>query len=112
MEVTQVRVNLVPRNKLIGYADITLDGAIVVRGIKVMTSDNGRYLIFPDRPSKTKDEKGRTKRASIVFPVTKEARDVITNAVLEYLDAATGLKTEPTGEPEALSETGSETYGL
>lgn len=116
MKVTQVRVNLLSKNRLIGYADVTLDDAIAIKGIKVMTSDKGRYLVFPDRPSKAKDENGKTRRSSIAFPVTKEAREMITNAVLEYLDAAAGLKEIPTGEPEALPQaepqTKSDEFGL
>jgi stage V sporulation protein G len=89
MIITKVILKkLETEGKMRALASITFDNEFVVTGIKVMEGAKGLFIAMPSR--KTPD--GEFK--DICFPVTKESREHIANAVLsEY-----GGKLEPVGE--------------
>lgn len=77
MNITEVKVrNIENAGKIKAVASITLDGCLVVTGIKVMEGTKGLFISMPNR----KTPEGEYK--DIVFPVTKEARQQINDAVL------------------------------
>ena len=51
MNITDVRVKLVSdrRDKLLGFATITVDDCIVIRDLKVIDGPRGRFVAMPSR---------------------------------------------------------------
>lgn len=85
MEITDVRAYKVKekKNSVLGYASITIDGCFAVRNLQIVESKEGnRFIGFPTR----KDEKSETGYSDVAFPVTAEARELITSKVLEAFD--------------------------
>lgn len=58
-------------------ANITIDNSFVVKGIQVLNGRNGLFVAMPSRKNKNGDYK------DICFPITKEAREQIINAIME-----------------------------
>ena len=80
LEVTGVRVYLRKPSKksnLLASALIELNDEFVVTGLKVLDSKNGEFVVFP--AEQWKDEEYH----DIAFPITKEAREMICDAVLD-----------------------------
>lgn len=80
LEVTGVRVYLREASKksnLLASAQIELNDEFVVTGLKVLDSKNGEFVVFPSE--KWKDDEYH----DIAFPITKEAREMICDAVLD-----------------------------
>lgn len=57
-------------------ANIVLNDAIIIRGLRIMKSDNGMFLSYPVDPIGTDYH-------SIIVPVTRELREYIENEVLK-----------------------------
>jgi len=77
MEITKVQVFVREGGeKLKAFASITLDGAYVVDGLKVFDGQNGLFVSMPSR----KVPGGGYK--DVVFPVTREAREALQEAVI------------------------------
>lgn len=77
MTITNVRVYL--RNgsdKLKAFASATVDGALVVNDLKIVDGQNGLFVGMPSR----KVAEGKYK--DMVFPLTREARAEINEAVI------------------------------
>lgn len=73
--------------KIKSLADVTLNDAIKVRGIRVMDGTNGLFIGFPNDPF----YKGEDFR-SLVSPITRECREEIEEAVLNaYQEAKENL---------------------
>lgn len=51
MNITEIRVKLVrdPRDKLRGFASITIEGELVVRDIKIIEGGKGLFVAMPSR---------------------------------------------------------------
>ena len=49
MEITEVRIALRSEDKLKAFANVTLDGEFVVRGVKVIQGSNGYFVSMPSR---------------------------------------------------------------
>lgn len=80
LEVTGVRVYPVKASKksnLLANVQIELNDEFVVTGLKVLDSKNGEFVVFPSE--KWKDDEYH----DIAFPITKEAREMICDAVLD-----------------------------
>lgn len=76
MNITDIRIYEVNKDNLKALASITIDRDFVVTGISVREGKNG---LFVSMPSKKVGEKW----SDICYPITKEARQTINNAVLE-----------------------------
>ena len=76
MKITQVRVSKWEKDKIKGFATITLDGCFVVGGLKIMQGSNGLFVAMPSQ------KKGEEYK-DICFPITKEFRQELQSAVLE-----------------------------
>lgn len=57
-------------------ANIVLNDAIIIRGLRIMKSDNGLFLSYPVDPIGTDYH-------SIIVPVTRELREYIENTVIK-----------------------------
>ena len=77
MEITEVRVTLRDEDKLKGFANVTFDNAVVVRGMKIIQGNTGYFVSMPSRkrPDGTHQD--------IAHPVNSEMRHMIEQRVLE-----------------------------
>ena len=77
MEITEVRLTLKSDEKLKGFANITIDNAFVVRGLKIISGGKGLFVSMPSkrRPNGTFQD--------VAHPINRETRDMIENKVLE-----------------------------
>lgn len=115
MNISEIRVKLLPRqrDKLRGFASITVDECVVIRDIKVIEGSRGLFVAMPSRKLCDKcrscggknhlrarfcndcgqrlgasrgaeDERGRPRLyADIAHPIHQRARDHVQNAILE-----------------------------
>lgn len=101
LEVTGVRVYPVKASKkmnLLANVQIELNDEFVVTGLKVLDSKNGEFVVFPSE--KWKDDEYH----DIAFPITKEAREMICDAVLDaYHEKLEGDEEEDEEEEEPKS---------
>lgn len=77
MKITQVKVYHINKDNLKAFASVTLDDEFAVTGIKVMDGRNGLFVSMPSH----KNNKGEYK--DICFPITKDFRAELINAVLK-----------------------------
>lgn len=87
--ITGVRVYPVGKGNLLANVQIEIDDELVIKGLKVIDSKNGKFVAMPNE--KGKDDK----YYDTVFPVTKEAREYITDEVLKAYEEETS-KSEKT----------------
>lgn len=92
MEITETRISLVKSSKssLVGFAAITLDNELVIKGIKIIEGNKGLFVSMPS--SKGSDDK----YYDDVFPLTGDLRNHINDTVLDaYEEEAAGNKKKP-----------------
>ena len=82
-EITEVRVR--PYNakgsSLKGFATVTISDCLVLTGLKIVDGEKELFVGMP--ATKGEDKDGNEKYYDIFYPITKEFREEITNAVLE-----------------------------
>lgn len=81
MEITEVRVRLRNEERLKGFVNVTFDDAFVVRGMKVISGNNGYFVAMPSR--KLPDGSHQ----DVAHPVTTEMRRQIEERVLQAYEA-------------------------
>jgi stage V sporulation protein G len=70
------------KGKIKAFAQVVLNGALRLNGLKVIEGDNGLFIGFPS-------EKGKDGTFySIYHPINRESRSVIQDAVLANYEAA------------------------
>lgn len=83
MDTTKISVTIdhMVRNeqKIKAYASVTLADAFKIHGIRVLDGNDGLYVTMPQR-SYEKD--GEVRYVDVFHPVTREVRNVLTEAVL------------------------------
>ena len=67
------------------FASVTLDGYFAVHGVKVCDGEKG---LFVSMPSTSYTSNGETKYRDTFHPITKGAREALTQEVLDKYDAA------------------------
>lgn len=80
MVITDVRIKKITEEKfgkLRAYADITLDGCLVIHGLKLMEGENGFFVAMPSRKVFNNEYK------DIVHPINSELRKHITEVVIK-----------------------------
>ena len=80
MIITDVRVRLFENKSLKGFADVTLDESLALTGIKIIDSAKGLFVGMPS--SLGSDDK----YYDIYYPITKEFRETLTDAILDEYD--------------------------
>jgi stage V sporulation protein G len=65
-----------------GLAQVVLNDALVLRGLRICDGENGMFVQYPIDPFYKGDE-----FRSIVFPMTRALREHIENSVLEKYEA-------------------------
>jgi stage V sporulation protein G len=92
VEITEVRIALKGEDKLKAFANVTLDGDFVIRGVKVIQGANGYFVSMPSR------RRSDGTYQDICHPVNASMRKKLETAVLDaYL---TELKKTGVTEPE------------
>ena len=76
MEITEVKIYKMNEEKLKAYVSVTLNGAFVIKDIKVVHGANGLFVAMPSR--KGKDGTYR----DIAHPVNKETRELFEKQIL------------------------------
>ena len=77
MEITEIKLTIRNEEKLKGFANITLDNAFVVRGLKII---NGTKGLFVSMPSK---RRSNGSFQDVAHPINSETRKMIEYMVLE-----------------------------
>ncbi len=79
MEVTNVIVQKEERvnSRVKGYAIIELDGVLKINGIRIIEGNERMFAAMPNR--KVSDDK----YIDYVYPINKELREKIENAIIE-----------------------------
>jgi len=87
MNITNIRVTKAEsaNGKLIGYADITLNNAIAIHGIKIIKGDEKNFIAFPSIKSFNR-ETGESSYHDIVHPVNQETRSKFEDAIFAEFD--------------------------
>jgi len=118
LNITEVRVKLIPeqRDKLLAFASVTIDDALVIRDIKIIEGGERKFVAMPSRKicdrcvecggknyvrarfcsdcgarleseRAESDERGRARLyADIAHPIHQDARDHLSGAILEAYD--------------------------
>lgn len=68
------------------YADVVIDGAIVIHDIGVIETEKGRFAAMPRKKWTNRD--GEERQQDICHPITSAAREQIQTAVLAAYDEA------------------------
>lgn len=84
MKITETRVYPLSNkdSNLKAFASITIDDAVCITGIRIIEGKNGVFMSMPQ----SKDNEGEYH--DVAFPITKEAREEIQDAVLDAYDDA------------------------
>ena len=88
MEITEVRITLRNEEKLKAFANITFDGAFVVRGLKIIKGAGGFFISMPSR------KRPDGSHQDIAHPINSEMRKDIEDKVLEEDHRATEQSAE------------------
>ena len=83
MNITEVRIYEVNKDNLKAFASITIDNEFVVTGISIREGKNGLFVSMPSR-------KSGDKWNDICYPITKEARQQIIDAVMGQYEGNEG----------------------
>lgn len=126
MNITEVRVKLItnPRDKLRGFATVTVEDSLVVRDLKIIEGENGLFIAMPSRKLCDRcshcagknhlrarycndcgqrlkesrgeiDERGRPRLyADIAHPINQSSRDFVQSRVVEAYRAELDRSTQ------------------
>lgn len=109
ISISDVRVYLFngENSSLKAFASITIDDELVIKGLRVVEGNKGLFIAFPSTYSEKDDE-----YYDNVFPIKKETRDYITDAVLaEYKDVIEEEKEAKEATPKKSASTSKRTRG-
>ena len=79
MKITAVIKKTFDTGKVRAIADVTLDGAFAIHGLKLIEGDKGMFVSMPY--SQWKDKDGNLKNTDIVHPINADARSELYHAV-------------------------------
>ena len=82
MKITEVRVNLQEEEALKAFVSITFDDEFVVRGLKVIQGEKGRFVAMPAR------RRGDGSFQDVAHPINKEMRQYLEACVMQAYDEA------------------------
>lgn len=88
MEITRIRVSKVKdKGSIIGYANITIDNAIAINGIKIVQAPRGRFIAMPSYKTSKVDENGKPVYSEVLYPISTEVRSKLTTIILDAFDS-------------------------
>lgn len=78
IEITEIRIKKIKtNNRIVALATIVVNNSIAINDIKVLEGDNGLFIGMPSR--RTRSGKFR----DITYPINKEIRQLIEQAIIE-----------------------------
>lgn len=84
MEISNIRISKAgsllkdnPNSKVLAYVAVTLENSIRLDDIRIINGSKGTFLGFPTRVRKN------GLRKNIAYPISREARAAITDAVMD-----------------------------
>ncbi len=77
MVITEVKVSLKNEAKLKGFANITLDDLLVIRGLKIIQGVKGYFIAMPTRKRKN----GMV--TDVAHPICREFREQMEKVILD-----------------------------
>ncbi len=80
MEITDVRLKLIDKNKMKAVASVTFDGAFVVHDIKVIEGNEGLFIAMPSYKAKYGEYR------DIAHPINMDTRVMLQEAILKKYD--------------------------
>lgn len=83
--VTNMKLINKEDSNCMAHCSVIIEDAIAINDIWVMDGKKGVFVSFPQRPYMDGEE---TKYTNIVAPITKEAREELTLAILKAYDEA------------------------
>jgi len=101
MQVTQVIYKAIKeegKKNLLGYADIAFDESFVVKGLRLMQGKYGPFVSYPSKKGEDGDYYDN------VFPITKEFRKEIEEAVLKEANLSETPSKKKTDDEEGFWE--------
>ena len=85
MKITSIEISLLkePKGRLKGFATVTFDEALVVRGFRIFQSARGTSIAMPSvrKPDGTWED--------VVFPITSVLNDTINAALIRAFEDET-----------------------
>ena len=103
MNITKVSIYPLEDNTTKALATIEIGNDFIVSGLRVLSGKNGLWVSMPSRKNKegTVDKNGKAKPYSdVCFPITREAREEIQNAVISKYDESNNSDMYPTKNKE------------
>jgi stage V sporulation protein G len=91
MKITNVKITLKTEEKLKGFAVITIDDSLVIRGLRIISGKNGYFVSMPSK----QDRDGNMR--DICHPINNETRMIIENAVLDAYEERVNLELQESG---------------
>lgn len=79
MNIRAQITKMLDKGRVKAFADITIEGMFAVHGLKLIETENGRFVGYP--ANSWKDGNGEYHNSDIAHPVTAEARAEIFKAV-------------------------------
>lgn len=80
MEITDVQIiKMEGKGKLLAYANIVLNDALVLKGIKLIDGDKGKFTVMPAQNIIRRRE---IKTFEYYHPINNEMRELISNAII------------------------------
>jgi len=84
MEITDVQImKMEGKGKLLAYANIVLNDAIVLKGIKLIDGARGRFIVMPSQSLIRRNE---IKRFEYYHPINNDVRKLVEQAIIENYD--------------------------
>ena len=77
MEITDVRVKVVDKNKMKAVASVTFDSAFVVHDIKIIEGNDGLFIAMPSYEAKYGEYR------DIAHPINVGTRAMLQDAILK-----------------------------
>ena len=77
IQITEVRVSLRHDEKLKAFVSITLNNSFVVRGLKIISGNNGLFVAMPSR------KRPDGQHQDLAHPINDATRKYLTEVVME-----------------------------
>jgi len=84
MKIEAKVTKLTDGGKTKALASIIIEDAVKIDGIRVMDGANGLFVSMPSK----KDEKAEKGYRDVAYPITKEARELVQQTVLDAYNKA------------------------
>ncbi|MBN2727067.1 septation regulator SpoVG [Candidatus Mcinerneyibacteriota bacterium] len=98
MQVTDVKIYLRENDKLKAFATITLDDCFVIRGLKIIEGNKGRFVAMPSMRKKDGTFQ------DIAHPINNETRMMIEEMVFNAYEEALASGEQTTDETDEAHE--------